>query len=180
MTFAEWMGRVAKDTMGKDRTEYCNGCDARCCRYFTVPLERPEDEHDFDALYWYMLHEGVSIYVDAEGDWFVNVDSRCRALGEDGMCTVYSRRPDICREHNDEICEKGDEEYGFREHFLTVEALKDYAARALARRDEVQRRRSEAARLAWRRRKASGGAADEVGGPAGRPNAGPEGKRRSL
>ena len=142
--------------MSNDQTSYCRDCGSKCCRYFTVPLTRPEDADDFDAMKWYLLHEGVSVYIDDEGDWYVNVTSPCSALGQDGLCRIYSVRPDICRVHTNEICEKDDSRYDFREHFFTVEALMDYARRFLDRKEEVRRKKSMAAKRAWQRRRPSG------------------------
>jgi len=134
--------------MSDEQTSYCRDCGSKCCRYFTVPLGRPEDRDDFDAMKWYILHQGVSIYIDREGDWYVNVDSRCTALGDDGLCRVYASRPEICRVHTDAVCEKHEANYDFREHFFTVEQLMAYAERYLARREEVRRTRSVAAKRA--------------------------------
>lgn len=139
--------------MTDQQTTYCRDCDSKCCRYFTVPLGRPEDRDDFDAMKWYLLHHGVSIYIDHEGDWYVNVASHCTALCEDGLCRVYSVRPDICRVHNNEICEKDDANYDFRAHFFTVEELMTYAQRFLERKEEVRRTRSVAAKRARQRRR---------------------------
>ena len=142
--------------MSDGRTEYCDGCDSRCCRYFTVPLGAPEDWDDFDAMRWYLLHEGVSIYVDAEGDWLLNVSSPCRALDENGLCKVYDSRPHICRDHTEAVCEKGETRYDFREHFFTADELEAYARRFMARREASRRRRSLAAKRAWNRRRLAG------------------------
>jgi len=143
----------------KTRNGYCRGCDGKCCRYFTVPLEKPEDWDDFDALRWYILHEGVSIYVDDDGDWYVNVDVPCRALGADNMCRIYNTRPDICRDHTDDVCEKYGGEYDFREHFRSEKELVAYARAFLARKEASRRRRSRAARKAWKKRRAAAGTA---------------------
>jgi uncharacterized protein len=127
--------------MSKERTDYCEGCESRCCKYFTVPLDVPEDADDFDALKWYILHEGVSIYIDDDGDWYVNFVSRCRALGADGLCKVYDDRPEICRTHDYDVCEKDDTPYDFREHFFTVGDLMDYAKKVLKPKKKKGRKR---------------------------------------
>lgn len=138
--------------MSKKQTDYCEGCNAECCRYFTVPLDKPEDRDDFDAMHWYILHEGVSIHVDDEGDWYVNVVNRCRALGENNLCAAYDRRPEICRDHNDGVCEKNGVPYDFREQFSTPEELMAYAEKFLARREAARTRRSLAAKRVWKQR----------------------------
>jgi Fe-S-cluster containining protein len=119
--------------MSRKQTDYCRDCDKACCKYFTVPLDEPEDDADLDAMVWYLLHEGVSIFIDDEGDWYVNVAARCRQLGADGLCGMYRSRPQICRDHTDEVCEKNDKEYDFKEHFFTVRQLKAYARKHLGK-----------------------------------------------
>ena len=153
--------------MSNLQTSYCRDCDSKCCQYFTVPLSRPADRDDFDAMTWYILHGGVSIYIDHEGDWYVNVTSRCTALGQDGLCRIYSVRPEICRVHTDEICEKDEANYDFREHFFTVEELTAYARKFLDRKEEVRRTRSVAAKRSWQRRRQP---AENQGRPDGQPS----------
>lgn len=147
-----------KSKKKKKKTDYCVDCNALCCRYFTVPLDEPEDDEDFDAFRWYILHKGVSIFIDDEGDWFVAIQNDCGALGKKNLCKVYDRRPEICRRHNEEVCEKDGTPYTFREHFFSEKELMAYARKHLARLAETRRRRSEAAKRAWRRRKAAAAA----------------------
>lgn len=128
--------------MSRKQTDYCRECDKVCCKYFTVPLDKPEDDTDIDAMVWYLLHEGVSIFIDDEGDWFVNVTARCRELQADGLCGVYRTRPQICRDHTDEVCEKNDDGYDFKEHFFTVRQLKAYARKHLAKPPKKTARKS--------------------------------------
>ena len=156
--------------MTDSRKDYCRGCRSTCCRYFTVPLETPEDADDFDAMRWYILHEGVSIYVDDEGDWYVNVDAPCRALADDNRCRIYDARPDVCRDHTDEACEEHGGEYDFREHFRNEEALMAYARAFLARKEASRSNRSRAAKDAWQRRTASAGTGSPARRRARRPS----------
>jgi len=145
--------------MMDSRKNYCRSCDSACCRYFTMPLETPRNRDDFDAMRWYILHEDVSIYVDDEGDWYVNIDAPCRALGDDNKCRIYRTRPDVCRDHTDEACEKHGGEYDFREHFRNENDLMAYAREFLARKEASRGRRSRAAKNAWKRRRAAAGLA---------------------
>lgn len=139
----------------------CHLCDALCCRYYALELDPPEDEEDFDDLRWYLLHEKTWIWVD-DGEWFLQVDEPCRFLDEHGRCTIYERRPRICREYGDpEYLEDPDEPlcdwYARDEHheheFREPEELEAYARRFLRKKAAERRRRSEAAKKAWRTRR---------------------------
>ena len=129
--------------MGVEQTEYCAECEKACCRYFTVPLDKPEDEDDFDAMTWYILHEGVSIFIDGEGDWFVNIASRCRKLGDDGLCRIYKKRPEICRDHTREVCEQNEGPYDFKKHFFKAKELRTYAKKFLAKKRNKKKGKSK-------------------------------------
>jgi len=129
--------------MAVGQTEYCAECEKTCCKYFTVPLDEPEDEEDFDAMIWYILHEGVSIFIDDEDDWFVNIVSRCRELGDDGLCKIYKKRPEICQDHTDEVCETNEGPYDFKKHFFKATELRTYARKFLARKKKKKKRKSK-------------------------------------
>ncbi len=82
----------------------CDGCD-HCCRYVSLPIPRPRTRRDFDEIRWYVLHQGVSVYVDREGDWMIQFDSPCAWL-QDGRCAHYELRPQICRDYDPAECER--------------------------------------------------------------------------
>ena len=67
----------------------CDGCGGACCRGVVLP-------HGLigglspDEAYWLGLHgthEGHGLYLAVP----------CRLLGEDGRCTDYEHRPEVCR-----------------------------------------------------------------------------------
>lgn len=87
-----------------DPNQQCMSCGGKCCSYFALPIEEPEDMKDYDDIRWYLLHEGVSVFVE-DGDWFIQIDNRCKALTVDGMCEIYQDRPRICRKYKDDVCE---------------------------------------------------------------------------
>ncbi len=88
----------------REGTPTCEGCPAHCCRYITVEIDRPEAKWQYDQIRWMLLHEKVSVYVDPDGDWFVEFKTRCRALGEDHLCTIYPERPDLCSSYDAAEC----------------------------------------------------------------------------
>jgi Fe-S-cluster containining protein len=82
----------------------CEGCPAHCCRYISVEIDRPDTKWQYDQIRWMLVHQNISVYVDHDGDWFVEFKTRCRELGEDNLCRSYERRPDLCRKYEAEEC----------------------------------------------------------------------------
>lgn len=95
----------------------CEHCAAACCRYLALPLDRPTSARDYDDMRWYLLHEGVGIFVD-EGDWYVQFQTKCKNLAADNRCGIYETRPEICREYQAEDCDYSGKPYGY-EHLFT-------------------------------------------------------------
>ena len=82
----------------------CEGCD-HCCRYIAIEIDRPRTKRDFDNIRWYLLHRNVSVMIDWEGSWLVQFDTPCEWLQE-GKCSHYALRPEICREYDPAECER--------------------------------------------------------------------------
>lgn len=82
----------------------CEGCD-HCCRYVTIPIDRPRSRGDFDNIRWYVLHRNVYVLCDWEGQWMVLFETPCDWL-KDGRCGHYVHRPEICREYDPADCER--------------------------------------------------------------------------
>ena len=57
----------------------CEHCTAVCCRYIALPIDTPQERSDFDDIRWYLLHEGISVFV--EDGPAVQVQRRCRVIG---------------------------------------------------------------------------------------------------
>ncbi|MEJ2722164.1 MAG: YkgJ family cysteine cluster protein [bacterium] len=104
----------------------CAQClPAKCCRYFSLEIDKPVNKRDYDDLLWMLAHEKVSIYVD-DGKWYLMIHTQCRFLDTDtNLCTVYNDRPQMCREHSVEECEWHGP-YGFEEHFKSYDDLKKW------------------------------------------------------
>ena len=105
-----------------------NPCDkcipAKCCMYFSIEIDEPEDENDYDDLLWIIAHRDVEMYVN-DGDWFLMVQTPCRFYDPVKGCLIYPKRPRICKEHRLEECEF-DDDYGFDQHFHSYEELDRY------------------------------------------------------
>ena len=82
----------------------CTEC-AKCCTYVAVGINAPTRWRPATEALWYLYHENVEVYRDAEGEWSVVFETRCRNLQHDKLCGIYEHRPPICREFDDKDCE---------------------------------------------------------------------------
>lgn len=119
----------------------CEQCVALCCRYYAFAIDPPKTKRDFEDIRWFMLHEDTLIFVE-EGEWFIQVNRKCRALLPDNRCGIYENRPAICREYTTEACDFHGDEYDYDELFTEPEQIERYAREYLAK----QRKRKAAAR----------------------------------
>jgi Fe-S-cluster containining protein len=101
-----------------------------CCKYVALPLETPETRRDFDDIRWYLMHEGVTVFVE-EGDWYAQFTTRCRNLQPDGRCGIYETRPQICREYKAGECDYTGGDYDYEAVFHRPEDLESYAVEFL-------------------------------------------------
>ena len=116
-------GKRAKG--GKREKNPCDKCiPAKCCMYFSIEIDEPEDKGDYDDLLWIIAHKDVEIYVN-DDRWYLMVQTPCRFYDPVKGCLIYPRRPRICREHRLEECEF-DDDYGFDLHFHSYEELDRY------------------------------------------------------
>ena len=140
------MGRAtlrAKSSRRLPARSPCAGCGARCCQYFALNIDTPETHGDFENLRWFLLHKNCEIWVE-DGDWYLQINRPCKAVGPDGACTIYEDRPTICRRYKAVGCDRHGDGYDHDHHFTEPEQIAAYAREALARR----RRRVAARRRA--------------------------------
>ena len=109
--------------------ESCSECLGMCCRYVATEIGEPTCKTDYDHIRWYLLHKDVDVFIDDEGDWYIEFKSVCSMLGENNRCLGYENRPRICRKHGEEAsrdCEfRGDgDPYDIR--FETAEEFELY------------------------------------------------------
>lgn len=93
----------------KQNDHPCFSC-AMCCHYVALEIDRPTTAKEYDYVVWYLMHQGVGVFVDWEDDWYVKFDTRCENLTDQGLCGVYDDRPVICREFDWRDCEKNNPE----------------------------------------------------------------------
>ena len=115
--------KPSREELGKG-LNLCEYCTAKCCRYFTFPLEKPTTRQEFDALRWSLLHEYATAFTE-DGEWYICVHTVCKHLQDDNRCGIYSSRPSICREYTTEHCEYEDE-WVYDQYFETPEQVVEY------------------------------------------------------
>jgi Fe-S-cluster containining protein len=86
----------------------CEYCTAKCCRYFALPLDAPEDLADFEFIRWFLLHERATIFCEGK-TWYLLVHTVCRHLQDNNMCGIYDTRPQVCRDYSTKDCEYEDD-----------------------------------------------------------------------
>lgn len=82
----------------------CEGCPADCCKYIAIEIDPPEDLEDFEDIKWYVSHKNVNVYVEEDGTWNVEFITPCEHLDSEWKCTIYEKRPKICREYDQDEC----------------------------------------------------------------------------
>lgn len=115
----------------------CTTCGALCCKYFCFQIDEPDDYSEFEDIRWYICHEGVTVHIDEDGDWFIQIMNPCLKLDSNDRCKIYDDRPLLCRHYGD-TCEASGTDYGYQEEFLTPEQLDAYARKTLGA-DEYDR-----------------------------------------
>ncbi len=114
----------------------CEHCNAKCCRYFALPIDEPDCLEDFEFIRWYLLHERATVFVE-EDSWYLLVNTVCKHLGEDNMCGIYETRPQICRDYTTDACEYEDE-WTYDKFFETPEQIKEYSDALFCKTDDKQ------------------------------------------
>ena len=117
----------------------CEHCAAACCRYLALPLDVPTTARDFDDIRWYLLHEGVSVFVE-DGDWFVQFQTKCKHIGADNRCQVYETRPALCEEYKARDCDYSIGPYNYEHHFTHAQHLEEFYTRKTGKKLGVRRK----------------------------------------
>ena len=106
----------------------CVPCGAKCCRYVATQIDKPKRKREYDQVRWYLLHRGLSVFVDHDGGWFLEFEADCSALSEGHLCANYKTRPRVCRDYpgDSHDCEHAAEKSPYRQRFLTAEDFEAY------------------------------------------------------
>jgi Fe-S-cluster containining protein len=128
----------------------CRDC-AQCCRYIATQIDDPTSFREYENLFWYLTHRDVSVYIDHDGDWYLEFRTECRHLSPSGTCGIYAERPQICETYSFEECEVTTREPGYRHRFQSYTELLDWLRakrprayeRYMRRRREMLKRRRQ-------------------------------------
>lgn len=107
MATASALPKLRRANVPQDKC-LCDFCTAKCCRYFALSIDEPEDETDFEYIRWFLLHDRASVFKE-DDDWYLLVHTECRHLQPDYRCGIYETRPKICREYSTKDCEFEDD-----------------------------------------------------------------------
>ncbi len=144
----------ARSTSPPRRTKAaCDDCPALCCHNLAVIIEKPKDQDDIDFYKWHLQYDTVSLAIRSNR-WYLSIEGRCIYLDRDNFCTIYDRRPAICRKHNPPDCEKFGHWYDVMLHTPAelvnyLEAEKD---RRRMRRRKQRRKKKAAAKKSGTRK----------------------------
>ena len=121
----------------------CHLCTARCCKYFALPIETPSTLDDYDQIRWYLMHEGVAVWMD-DSNWYIEIRTICKHLQPDNSCGIYETRPQICRDYGSEKegpCEFFTEDLKYDLYFESDEDLETWLCKAQDHQEERKARR---------------------------------------
>ncbi|MFH1440269.1 MAG: YkgJ family cysteine cluster protein [Candidatus Woesearchaeota archaeon] len=88
----------------------CDRCKGQCCRTLAVQLDTPDSLEDYEDMFWYLYHQPCVVYIDMNDRWWIQLPTKCIKLDEKGRCTIYEKRPPVCRTSKVENCEMNEEE----------------------------------------------------------------------
>ncbi len=82
----------------------CENCEGECCKYVAVEIDTPETLKDFEDIKWFVMHKNVNVFIDEDDVWHVEFLTPCEFLDKNGRCSIYEKRPQICRDYDQEEC----------------------------------------------------------------------------
>jgi uncharacterized protein len=131
----------------------CANCGA-CCTYIATQIDDPNTFQQYENIHWYLTHENVGVYIDFEGDWYLEFQTRCRHLTDEKTCGIYEERPLLCSEFSFTDCERNSKEPAWKHYFHSqaelVEFLRQKRPRAweryMRKRRELLRKRKASLR----------------------------------
>jgi Fe-S-cluster containining protein len=93
------------------------------CRNVNIEMEYPVTRGQAESYLWYIYH-GAEVYIGNDGQWYLNVPSRCNQLLKGGVCGVAGRQPEICSQHSQNGAKKLDDVARYR--FTSEKELLSY------------------------------------------------------
>jgi len=103
----------------------CDDC-CDCCLYIAIEVDKPTCKKDYSDFFWYLLHRDISVFIDHDNSWNLEIRNPCEALDENKMCSIYEERPVICRKYSLDTCTTHSTGEYYKEKFDTPDDLKRY------------------------------------------------------
>ncbi len=117
----------------------CTGCKALCCQYVAIPIDKPTTRGDFEDIRWYIAHKKTWVFVESN-DWYICFDNPCMFLSADYKCSIYDRRPRICRKYKTDNCELNGDGEPFDLQFKSPAEIEAYAEKYFSNRKARRQR----------------------------------------
>ena len=130
--------KVRREDVPADKV-LCEYCTAKCCRYFALSIEAPEEFADFEFIRWYLLHDRATVFKEND-DWYLLVHTTCRHLQADNRCGIYDTRPNICQDYTTKECEY-DDDWTYDFYLETPEQVAEYTEAMLQKKGQSIRSR---------------------------------------
>lgn len=117
--------RDSHELSANENADLCAGC-IKCCTYITVEIDTPGTPEDYDQWIWALYHDNISLFVEKPEKWYLQVDTRCGKLNEQGRCSIYGTHPVLCRQYDPRSCERRLPLLDMYKIFRTGEELEDW------------------------------------------------------
>lgn len=111
-----------------NKLDDCISCQGKCCKHVALEIDTPTCKRDYDNIRWYLMHENIYVFKDEDGSWTLEFLTKCKNLNEDFMCSIYQKRPKLCREYpgKDLRCEYIGDDLPYEKLFTCPEDLEQY------------------------------------------------------
>ncbi len=120
------LDKEKEENQKNNQPKTCEGCNALCCKYVAIEIDCPENLEDFEDIKWYVCHKSINVFVDEDNEWYVEFITPCQYLDEKGWCTIYNKRPQICRDYNQDECLFHNKDYNEKYNFKKIEDVENY------------------------------------------------------
>ena len=120
----------------------CHQC-GECCNYVAVEIDNPSGFREYDNIFWYLTHRNISVYVDWDGDWFIEFESPCDHMTAGKTCGIYEDRPHMCSSFSWNECEKSTQERAWKHRFETPDEFFAWAESKRPRQFERYKKRRD-------------------------------------
>lgn len=95
----------------------CKQCGG-CCNHVAIELDKPTSKDDYHTIMWFLVHKNVKVWVNDEGEWYLEFLTNCKWYSKKG-CKKYKKRPKMCRDYCSSECVKNGSGKAEKDSFTT-------------------------------------------------------------